>query len=190
MNSDSPSTTSQLLDRPLPPGYRSDWATHFAGARKTARMETQSAIIFRVGSEWLALPTGSIQEIAPDHSIHSLPHRSGVVLGIVDVRGQLLVCVSLAEALGIEKGANPAPDGRQATQTRILVTQLARGNLAFPVEEVGAIHRYNPADLQPAPSTLARARATYTRGVLRWQDKSVGCLDEDLLFTTLSRNLT
>ena len=154
-------------------------------------METQSAIIFRVGSEWLALPTGSIQEIAPDRPIHSLPHRrSGVVLGIVDVRGQLLVCVSLAEALGIEKGASSAPDGRQATQTCILVTQLAHGNLAFPVEEVGAIHRYNPADLQPAPATLARARATHTRGVLRWQDKSVGCLDEDLLFTTLSRNLT
>ena len=78
-------------------------------------------------------------------------------------------------------------DDRRARQSRILVSRLTQGNLAFPVEEVGAIHRYNPVDLQPAPSTLARA--SIMRGVLRWQDKSVGCLDEDLLFTTLSRNL-
>jgi chemotaxis-related protein WspD len=151
-------------------------------------METQSAIIFRVRSEWLALPAGSIQEIAADHAIHTLPRRrSGVVQGIVAVRGQLLVCVSLAEALGIEKRAAPAQDDRRARQSRILVSGLTQGNLAFPVEEVGAIHRYNPVDLQPAPSTLARA--SVMRGVLRWQDKSVGCLDEDLLFTTLGRNL-
>ena len=189
MKSDASSATSQLLDQPLPPGYLSEWATHFAGARKTVRMETQSAIIFRVWSEWLALPVGSIQEIVADHFIHTLPHRrSSVVLGIVAVRGQLLICVSLAEALGIEKRAGPPRDDRRVKQSRILVSRPAQGNLAFPVEEVGAIHRYNPVDLQPAPSTLARA--SITQGVLRWQDRSVGCLDEDLLFTTLSRNLT
>src|SRR2546422_1979826 len=38
----------------------------------------------------------SIAEVAERRVIHSLPHRrTGIVLGVVNVRGELLVCVSL-----------------------------------------------------------------------------------------------
>ena len=60
-------------------------------------------MIFRVGTEWLALPAAAIQEVSNLRPVHRVPHRtSGVLLGVVNVRGELLICVSLARVFGIE----------------------------------------------------------------------------------------
>src|SRR3954468_13811615 len=95
---------AQLLDRPLPPNYRRDWTDHFARKKRTAAPAKISAVLFRIESEWLALPTQAFQEVAERRMIHSLPHRrAGLVLGLVNVRGELLICVSFSRLLGIKK---------------------------------------------------------------------------------------
>ena len=49
----------------------------------------------------------------PNRLIHSLPHRrQGIVLGLVNVRGELLICVSLARLLGIVPDPHPPSRGR------------------------------------------------------------------------------
>src|ERR1700674_3487561 len=81
-----------LLDRDLPDAYQSDWADHFAQAKPSREADTHSAIIFRIGPEWFAFPTLLFDEIAELRTIHSLPHqRSGAVLGLVNVRGELII---------------------------------------------------------------------------------------------------
>src|SRR4249919_88220 len=75
----------------------------FAADKQEQQRGGQSAFLFRVGTEWLAIATSVLDEVADLRSIHSLPHRrSGVVLGLANVRGELIVCVSLAQLLGIE----------------------------------------------------------------------------------------
>jgi len=132
-----------------------------------------------------------VDEVADLRAIHSLPHRrSGVVLGLANVRGELIVCVSLAQLLGIE--AQPAESGprvRRQALRRLLVVRERGMRLAFPVDEVHGTHRYDQAELKPAPSTVARATASYSRAVLPWQAHAVGLLDDELLFHSLNRNL-
>ena len=96
-----------LLNRPVPADYRREWTAHFAQPKPRAAVPNTSATIFTLGPEWLALDTTLIQEIAERRPMHSLPgSRSGnrVVLGLVNVRGELLVCVSLGRLLGISQG--------------------------------------------------------------------------------------
>jgi hypothetical protein len=91
---------SALLRRELPVGYRADWAGHFARRQEVEDPGTESAMIFRVGTEWLALPALVFEEVAELGAIHSLPHRrSGLVLGLTNVRGELLICFSLTKLL-------------------------------------------------------------------------------------------
>jgi chemotaxis-related protein WspD len=61
--------------------------------------------------------------------------------------------------------------------------------LAFPVDEVHGTQRYDESELKPAPSTVARATASYSRAVLPWEGHAVGLLDDELLFHSLNRNL-
>jgi chemotaxis-related protein WspD len=62
--------------------------------------------------------------------------------------------------------------------------------LAFSVSEVGGIHRYNPEDRRDVPATLSRAAAgAYTAGMLSWKGRTVGCLDDELVFYALNKGL-
>ena len=147
-------------------------------------------MIFRIGAEWLALPTAVFAEVATLRPVHSLPHRrNGRVLGLVNVRGALLVCVSLHDLLGLEKAPETREDQARALHRRLLVISHEGSRLVFPVDEVHGIHRCPPRELKEVPATVAKATATYTKSVLVWHDRAVGCLDAQLLFYTLNRSL-
>jgi chemotaxis-related protein WspD len=172
-----------LLDAPLPPDYSNFWTQHFAQPSVLTQTEPHSVILFRLGDEWLALPTASCSEVADMRAIHSLPHRrNGVVLGIANVRGELLACLSLAAILGLSTN-------RDAKSQRLLVFRRGAAAAAFPVDEVHSVHRYGAPQLTEVPATVSKAQATYTKAVLSWRERSVGVLDEQLLFYSVDRSL-
>ena len=163
----------------------------FAGARRDEAQQRRSAFVFRIGSEWLALLTSVLDEVADLRNIHSLPHRrSGVVLGLANVRGELLVCVSLAQLLGIESRVETksSRDPRVAHR-RLLVVRNHGHRLAFPVDEVHGTQSFDAREVQPVPSTVAKAAASYSQSILPWQGHAVGLLDDELLFHSLNRSL-
>jgi chemotaxis-related protein WspD len=179
----------RLLDRPLLPEYRHAWTEHFARKKTLPAPAKTSALLFRINAEWLALPAQAFQEVAERRFVHSLPHRrQGVVLGLVNVRGELLICVSLGHLLGLDP--IPLRESRRATYDRLLVSLWGGQRFVFPTDEARGIHRFQAPELTEPPATLAKSRLSYTRGVLHWQGQAVGLLDADLLFSSLNRSLT
>jgi chemotaxis-related protein WspD len=180
---------AELLNRPMPADYRREWTEHFARARQTVPTPQSSAIIFRIGPEWLALPTHVFQEVAEQRPVHSIPHRRGAVLvGLVNIRGELLICVSLGRLLSLDSTAPMEPS--RTIYDRLLVANWDGERLVFPVDEVHGIHRFHSGQVGPPPATLPRSGGTFTEGVFAWQRKSVGLLDADQLFSTLNRSLS
>lgn len=181
---------ARLLGVALPPGHLDYWTRHVAQPRAVEEPDTHSVLVFRVGAEWLALPTALFKEIAARRAIHSIPHRGGAVLGLVNIRGELLACISLWRILGIERDAERKEAGQRALEERLLVIEGASGRMACPVDEVHGILRYHPRELNPTPATIARTPASYTRAVLPWRNQSVGLLDQELLCHTVDRSLS
>ena len=179
----------QLLNRTLPPEYRREWTAHYAAEKRLGAPGKASALLFRIGNEWLALPTRAFEEVAERRPIHSLPHRrQGMVLGLANIRGELVVCVSLGRLLGIEKsGTRRTP---RTIYDRLLVANWDGQRLAFPVEEVHGICRFEPHQLKSTPATVSLSNQTCSRGILQWQERAVGYLDAEVLFSTLNRSLT
>ena len=183
-------SATKLLDAELPAGHLEEWTGHFSRAQQVEEAGTQSVVIFRIGAEWLALPTAVFKEVATLRPVHSLPHRRGsLVLGLANVRGALLVCVSLGDVLGLEKAPEVKKEKGRTLHRRLLVISREGSRLVFPVDEVHGIHRCQPRELKAVPATVAKATATYTKSMLAWHDKTVGCLDDQLLFYTLNRSL-
>lgn len=179
-----------LLDGELPAGYLGHWTSEVSRPRQLDELDTHSVVVFRIGAEWLALPAELLQEIVSLRTIHSLPHRrSGVVLGVANIRGELLVCFSLQQLLGLEQTANSAPDKQRMVAARLLVIRHEGSHVACPVDEVLGLARFRPGELAPVPATIARSTATYTRSILHWQERAVGVLDEQLLLHTVNRSL-
>lgn len=145
----------------------------------------RSVLIFRVADEWFGLPTEVISEVSATRPIHSLPHqKTGMVLGLTNIRGALTLCVSLPQVLGLTSTAQVA-----AQEQRLLVVEHDGHTLVFPVNEVFGIQRYATASLREIPTTMAHATAIYTQAIVDWNNKSVGLIDCELLFYALNRSL-
>jgi len=184
-------TAAGLLLATAPPaGYLDAWTSHVAKVKLVERRDFETAVIFRLGAELLALRTEVVKEVANPKPIHSIPHRrGGAVLGLVNVRGELLVCASLAAILHVEAAAAPAVRDEGATRRRFLVLRREAVRAVCPVDDVVGVERFLPADLRDVPATVARAALKYSSKILPWRHQTIGLLDEQLLFFALKRGL-
>jgi chemotaxis-related protein WspD len=184
------SAAATLLNRDAPEGYLETWTERIARPRLPKLADTRSVVIFRIGGEWLALPTSAFNEVVELRPLHTLPHRKdALVRGLVMVRGELLICISLPHLLGVEESASHAVS-RQAGQSvyeRMLVLSHHGERIVFSVHEVHVGVRYHPDNLKPVPATVAQSAVRYACGVLDWENHNVGVLDAELVFSVLNR---
>jgi len=185
------SAAAQLLDREVPENYLREWTDIIAAKRQIVETNFKSVVVFRIGSEWLSLPTSAVKEIAEQPVLHQLPHRSGgIVQGIVSIRGEILVCVALDVLLGLQERSKETPSGSQMAIERLIVCDSRGGRLAFMVSDVHGVHHYLSRNLRDVPVTVAKAAATYTAGILPWKDnQTIGCLDGELVFYALNKGV-
>jgi chemotaxis-related protein WspD len=182
------SAAMRHLGGALPGGYLEEWSARIAQEIPPAAQATGSVVIFRVAAEWFALQTAMFEEVAATRPIHALPHRrSGGILGLANIRGELVPCIALRHLLGLAAAAAEAA-GEQAAP-RLLVVRQGVERAVFPVEEVHGIHRFELRELQAPPATLAGPAQGFATGVLRWRERSVGVLDGARLFASINRSL-
>ncbi|MFJ3371345.1 chemotaxis protein CheW [Pseudomonas sp. NPDC086251] len=154
-----------------------------------SEVKTRSLLMFRLGEEWLGLATRSLVEVAPLQAIHSLPHqRSRALLGVANVRGALVACLSLVELLGLDGVSSVASGAR--VKPRMLIIAAHGGPVVVPVDEVDGIHAIDEHILEAASRSGTQASAKYTRGVLPFKGRSLRWLDEEQLLSAVTRSLT
>ncbi|MEO7578420.1 MAG: chemotaxis protein CheW [Massilia sp.] len=177
------------LQRPVDDAYRADWAAELRKPHVASAPTDASALVFRIGAEWLALPTAMVVQVAPVVPAHRLPHRGGgALLGVVNIAGKLTPSVSLAALLGIDERAAVAPRGRQ-TFARLLMVESGGRQFALPVAELHDIVRYQRAALDTPAATINQALHRYLGGVLAHGRLRIGVLDPALLGEQLARQL-
>jgi chemotaxis-related protein WspD len=174
-----------VLDIDVPDGYVAQSTRSVTGEKIKASGNTLSVIIFRISTEWIALPTAVIWQILAPRPIHSLPgRRDGVVLGLANIRGRLLVCVALRRILRLDDTVLQDPN-RYNPDPRMLVILQEGFHTVYPVDEVHGVQRFPPE----APVTVSTAATAYIKAVVSWHGKSVGLLDPDLVLSTINRSL-
>ena len=142
--------------------------------------EAVSVLIFRLGEEWLAFRTQTVAEVTLPRPVHRIPHRSNAVLtGIVNLQGQVQLCVSLHGLLGATAAL--------ASPSRLVVLRDAdrAETWAFAADEVVGVRRVPRSQWRSVPSTLINPAVGFSQAVLSWDGRSVGLLDEQRVFTAL-----
>ncbi len=206
----------QLLDREPPEGHLALATELLAGHETAEARDTLALIVFRLAEEWLALPAERFEEVSPLRPIRPIPHRaSGVLLGLVNVRGSLQLCVSMAALLGIER-AEQSEQSPGGASPRLLVIGREGQRWAFTVDEVCGIHRVAPQALLEVPATAAKlltqtpsvggprpkngeaahgsrggtkVATALARAIFPWRETHAGLLDDQCLFEALRRSV-
>ncbi len=179
-----------MLERPAPDDYRRQWTDRFARPKQAAEAATDAGLLFRLGDEWFALSSRYVSEVTKMLSIHSLPHCSeNLVKGLVNIRGELKLCISIGSALQLDKASSAHFTDHEILERMVLIEKDDQ-SFVFPVSEVEGIIHYPEHDLLALPPTLANARSKLTTAVVKWRDNQVGILDHELLFYSLAKGLT
>ena len=178
-----------MLEHPMTADYREEWTERLASARQARQSGSGALLLFRLGDEWLGLDCRHVQEVSEMRSIHSLPHRTNsLVKGIVNIRGELKLCVSIGSLLQLEKSEEDYRVDHEIHQRMIHILKDDQ-SFVFPVSEVHGIHHYPENALKPAPATLSKSGQSFTAGVLSWKQRHIGVLDHELLFYALAKGL-
>lgn len=184
-----------FFDRGAPAGYLDDWRAILEEPAAAPATDTTSVLVFRLGGEWLALPTAVLVEVTPLRTLHRLPHRSGGALaGIVNIRGQLQLCASLHDLIGIAAESSAGGDAALGPATaRLLVVERPAAEAAdrwvFGVDEVAGVHRVTKGMLRAVPSTVGHAGGRLSSALFAWQDHTVALLDEARVFDGLRERI-
>lgn len=171
----------KFLDAPSPDEYLTEWTRRLGAPEDDDVGEEISILVFRIGEEWLALPVEVLVEVTSLRTIHRIPHRGGLLSGLVNIRGELHLCVRLDLLLGIARN-EAAPDREKP---RLVVVRNDSEGWVFAADEVDQVHRFPVVNLVPAAPTLARALARMNRGVFQVKDRSIGLLDTNKLFQAI-----
>jgi chemotaxis-related protein WspD len=136
------------------------------------RQDRASALVFRLGAQWLGLPPDIVVEVAPNPDVRRLAHRTGGrIEGLVNVRGELRLCVSLVELLGL--GVRAAGDSR----ARLVLVHDEGQVLAFRVDEMHGLATYGAPQVQAPPDTLPAALRGCIAGMLGLDGRHVALLE-------------
>ncbi|WP_026795393.1 MULTISPECIES: chemotaxis protein CheW [Planktothrix] len=189
-----------LLEREAPPEYLQEWTdilsesstqqTEVGEGTLVRATDTLSVIIFRLGNERLALPVNILQEVTPLYTIHTVPHRrNSVFLGLINIRGETLLCISIRDLLGLEPVTESVDLSNSINPQRMIVAGKNENKWVFPVDEVHGTYRFHLNEFKDAPVVISKASEAYTKGVVTWQGKKINFLDSELLFYTLSHKV-
>jgi chemotaxis-related protein WspD len=172
-----------LLDREIPPGTREEWTALLATPRETAATGTLSAIVFRIGSQWLALETTRFERWVEARAVHVVPGRTNDVFrGLVNVDGELLLAFDGARMLSPEESVDE-------TAERMFVAGDGTDRFVFAVHEVLGIRRISREVLEELPVTVAHTPSALTRASVTVEGRNVGVLDSDKFFARALRSL-
>lgn len=178
-----------IMQRTVPESYGLEWADYYARAEADRKVLDRSVLVFRIGAEWLALPSAVALGVAEVARPHAVPHRRGGVLaGIVSVKGTIYPCMSLAALLGIADEQLPELPGRRA-YPRLLLVRLDQHAYAMSIPDLHGMRRFASQDLQPVPTTSGKAIDRYLSGVLPADDARIGLLDHELIGHQFARAL-
>jgi chemotaxis-related protein WspD len=179
-----------LFDRPAPDKYLADWTGALSREKGTLEHKKVSLLAFRLCSDWLALKTSACLEITEVRPVRTLPHRSGPILrGLVNIRGEIQMCVSLDDLLGIEKVSSIEDLEFRLIHPRMIVVEWDNERWVFEVKEIGGIRRYRPGEIEAVPSTLSRDQSAFSSGLVSWGERKLAILDEELVFRSLRRKV-
>lgn len=184
-------SANELLGRPGDEQYLAEWTALVQDPRDVAvQKEDTSLMVFRLGGEWMGMSTVTFIEVFESRPIHKIPHRTNpILMGVTNFRGQLKLCVDLQQLLELSPEDNSKTKRDPLVYRRMLAAQKEEEFWIFPVDEVWGILRFELSQMQNVPVTVSKSSANYMRGVLNFSDKTIGVLDEELLFYSLKRCL-
>jgi purine-binding chemotaxis protein CheW len=133
-------------------------------ARESAKTEPTDerleVLEFALADEKYGIESSYVREVFSLKELTALPCTPSFVLGLVNVRGQILSVIDIKKFFGL-------PDQDRTGRNKVIVVHTDRLELGILADAVLGVSLIPLTDLQPSLPTLTGVRADYLRGVTK-----------------------
>lgn len=131
---------------------------------------TFQVVSFRLGEEEYGVDIMTVQEIILVGCITQVPEVPPHVLGVINLRGNVIPILNLRRRFGMA-------DQAASEATRIVVMNLAGRTVGVVVDGVSEVLRLSHDDIAPTPPSLSGAGRDYVTGLARRKERLLVLLD-------------
>ncbi|BAU28682.1 two-component system chemotaxis response regulator CheV [Aneurinibacillus soli] len=135
-------------------------------------------IEFGIGGDTFGINVIKVREVINPVLVTRTPKIHPHVMGIIQLRGEVLSVINLAQALGYSPSDHPEQD-------KLIIAELNQMKVAFYVHSVSRIHRISWEQIEK-PSELARGVENSTTGVVKMGERFILLLDFEKIVVDIS----
>lgn len=138
-------------------------------------MSTQM-VVFKLSNEEFAVEVSSVEAIIKLQAITKVPHAPAHVVGVTNLRGNIVPVIDLKKRLSL-----PATENSQ--DTRIIVALLQDSKVGMVVDAVSQVIEIEDSQIEDAPQISTSIESTYIRGIVKVENLLVIMLDLAKIFS-------
>jgi len=137
--------------------------------KEISTQETMTFVTFYMGEFLFGIPAEKIMEINKDIEITPVPLSDDYILGIMNLRGQIVTVMDLAKKVQLKTEIVP--------KINLIIKSEDEAPVSFVVEQVGEILEIPVAKLEKPPEKIEGLSREYIKNVYQLPDRLVLILD-------------
>ncbi len=132
-------------------------------------------LLFRLDEEWYAVKVSDVREIFQEYTVTPIPCVPGFILGVVNIRGEIISVTDVAVLMGLD----PAAAG--SDEAPAIVIKNDEATTAMVVDEIGDIVEVPVDGVEPPLSIIDRAQAEYVAGSVYIEGRLIGLFNTNTI---------
>ena len=132
-------------------------------------------VIFKLNNEEFAVEVASVEAIIKLQAITKVPHAPDFVMGVTNLRGNIVPVVDLKKRLNL-------PESKTGEETRIVVALLQESKVGMIVDAVSQVTEIDDAQIEAAPQYSTSIDTSFIRGIVKVEQELVIMLDLERVF--------
>jgi purine-binding chemotaxis protein CheW len=136
---------------------------------RSGRHQVREFVAFRLGSQEFAVDVKAVREIRGWTPATRMPHAPSYVLGVINLRGNVLPILDLAARLGF---GSAEPTSRHA----IMVVEIGTQIVGLLVDGVSEIFSTEASQIQPPPDTACSGHQSFVCGIIPTDERTITCI--------------
>ncbi|MDX1491499.1 MAG: chemotaxis protein CheW [Pseudohongiellaceae bacterium] len=129
-------------------------------------------VTFLLGGESYAVHASSVDEVLRHTEITPVPGSPSFVLGIINLRGDVLTVIDTREVFGLQ------PE-EPSSHSRIVVVELEDYSVGILVDRVAEVVDLYETNIEPSPNTGNERAAMFIQGVYHYENELLVLVDFD-----------
>lgn len=134
---------------------------------------------FFLGKTYLGIDVLRVREVLIKQNMTPVPQAPRAVLGLINLRGQIVTAVDLRERMGMS-------DLDKVEEPMNVVIRTNEGPVSLLVDAVGDVISVSDQTLEPTPDNVSGPARKFVSGVHKLDGKLLAVLDVDRLFPSES----